>query len=141
MLNYVFAFVVEQEVESDPVEITTDEGWVEEQEPDEALSVEIQKDSEMRFEVATSGELHVKLMEGQAELFGTELVLRRTYIFPAAYKGAIFSFYGATVKVWGEKEAMYVSSDTQSQTVYVNIHAALQQLRKDTAIGKRKYVI
>lgn len=42
----------------------------------------------------------IQILDGQAEIFGTELVRNKTYTFGAGSKIAVFTWHGCTVEVW-----------------------------------------
>ena len=51
------------------------------------------KESEFRAEVDPSGTVCVKLVSGNAEIFGVELAEGRTYTFYAGRKFAVYTWY------------------------------------------------
>jgi len=100
-------------------------------------------DNELRIEVATESEVKLIILDGQAEIFGTELVRNKTYTFNAGSKIAVFTWHGCTVEVTGKLEVGYISAETP-MVVYLNVHTALEQMRqklekdtKSTAIGPK----
>ncbi|PAA60887.1 hypothetical protein BOX15_Mlig010695g1, partial [Macrostomum lignano] len=109
-----------------------------EPEPEGGQTVQLDDFCELRFEALSTSSFWVKLVEGKAEVFGTELVRQRRYHFPAGSKAAVFTFSGCELKVWGETESRYTSKDTHAVTVYVNCHAALQQLRRQAQEARRR---
>jgi polyribonucleotide 5'-hydroxyl-kinase len=66
--------------------------------------------TEWRFEVAFGKQYTIKLTNGDAELWGTELAPNQTYTF-SGYKGAIFTWQGCTLEVLGEAESEYLAGD------------------------------
>ncbi|XP_078492272.1 polyribonucleotide 5'-hydroxyl-kinase Clp1 [Ciona intestinalis] len=102
------------------------------------------KDNELRFEVESNARVKLDLIEGSAEVFGTELVRSRSYIFESGAKIAVFTWFGCSVKLSGKVEASYVSKDTP-MVIYLNTHAAVEQLRKsaeqDDIRGPRVLVV
>lgn len=85
--------------------------------------------------------MSVELLEGMAEMFGTELVQRVKYVFPSGSRAAIFTFHGCLLDVVGRTDTPpYVAKQTPMvcrhrffpipfQIIYVNTHAALESLR------------
>ncbi|XP_066911725.1 protein CLP1 homolog [Clytia hemisphaerica] len=86
-------------------------------------------DQELRIEVAQDNEAKIMITDGQAEIFGTELVRNKVYNFRSRAKVAIYTWHGCTVQVTGEVEVGYVSSETP-MVVYLNVHTAIEQIRQ-----------
>jgi polyribonucleotide 5'-hydroxyl-kinase len=84
--------------------------------------------SEYRFEVAFNQTLHVKLVSGTAEIFGTELAPSTStpYTFTGT-KGAIYTYHGCKLELEGQADG-YVAEETQVLT-YANVHFALDKER------------
>lgn len=68
------------------------------------------------------------MKEGQAELFGTELVKGKQYEFHTGAKVAIFTYHGCKLLVKGELDVQYIARETP-MVQYLNAHAAVEQLR------------
>ncbi|KAK9458794.1 Pre-mRNA cleavage complex II protein Clp1-domain-containing protein [Lipomyces oligophaga] len=83
--------------------------------------------SEWRFEVGLSSSLSVKLLNGTAEIFGTELITGQTYSFRAT-KLCIYTWYGCSIEWSGEALAEY-TSDESAMHVFANLHFALEKMR------------
>eukprot|EP00058_Branchiostoma_floridae_P009643 XP_002595131.1 hypothetical protein BRAFLDRAFT_118599 [Branchiostoma floridae] len=97
----------------------------------------LEKDTELRFEVETGGTITLELSEGLAEVFGTELVKNKKFTFGSGAKVAVFTWHGCKVILHGRTEFAYVSKDTP-MVMYVNTHAALEQMRQQAQDqGKR----
>ncbi|KAG7517482.1 Polyribonucleotide 5' [Solea senegalensis] len=64
-----------------------------------------------------------------AEVFGSELNRNKKYVFGAGSKIAVFTWQGCSVNLYGKPEVAYVSKDTP-MLLYLNTHAALEQMRK-----------
>ncbi|CAH1238295.1 polyribonucleotide 5'-hydroxyl-kinase Clp1-like [Branchiostoma lanceolatum] len=97
----------------------------------------LEKDTELRFEVETGGTITLELSEGMAEVFGTELVKNKKFTFGSGAKVAVFTWHGCKVVLHGRTEFAYVSKDTP-MVMYVNTHAALEQMRQQAQDqGKR----
>jgi polyribonucleotide 5'-hydroxyl-kinase len=87
---------------------------------------------EFRFEVAHGETIGLTLKAGCAEIFGTELAADREYEVKGA-KLAVFSYEGATLVVRGLCEVEYVSEDSPTVPIYLNIHFSLENLRQQAA--------
>lgn len=87
----------------------------------------LDKGSELRFEVDAEP-IQCQLIEGLAELFGTELRPEQKYTFQKGAKVAIFTFYGCKLRLIGKPEVEYVAMETP-MTFYVNISNAFEGLR------------
>ncbi|XP_032897984.1 polyribonucleotide 5'-hydroxyl-kinase Clp1 [Amblyraja radiata] len=90
---------------------------------------ELEKETELRFEVESGRTAEVELRSGLAEVFGSELTPHRPYVFKGGSKAAVFTWHGCSVRLRGKTEAAYVSRDTP-MTIYLNCHAALEQMRQ-----------
>uniref|UniRef100_A0A182WIY4 Protein CLP1 homolog n=1 Tax=Anopheles minimus TaxID=112268 RepID=A0A182WIY4_9DIPT len=89
----------------------------------------LEPDSELRFEIENKDEkLSVVLLNGQAELFGTELVVKKPYEFVTGAKVAIFTYHGCTIELRGKSELAYVAKETP-MVMYLNANSALEHLR------------
>ncbi|KAJ9598459.1 hypothetical protein L9F63_010855, partial [Diploptera punctata] len=69
------------------------------------------------------------LKSGMAEVFGTELVKGKSYMFTTGAKIAVFTWQGCVVELRGKTDVSYVAKETPV-VMYLNAHAALEQLRK-----------
>ncbi|KAK6019829.1 Pre-mRNA cleavage complex II protein Clp1 [Ostertagia ostertagi] len=88
----------------------------------------LKEDHELRFEVGST-EVVLELLQGRAEVFGTELEMHKKYAFPPNTRVAVFSWKGATVELIGPTNSAYVAEHTP-MVIYLNTHAALEQLRQ-----------
>lgn len=99
---------------------------------------------ELRIEVDSGAELEVELLDGKAEVFGTELVKGKKYTFVPSSKLAVFSWQGCGVKTTGKTEMSYVAKETP-MVMYLNLHGALEQMRQraelDISRGPRIMVV
>lgn len=104
----------------------------------------INKEHELRIEVAQDGAATIKLISGSAELFGVELAEHRVYTLSPGRKIAIYSWYGAEVLVGGHVAACYLSSETH-MPLYANLHQRLEarreEARKTGAQGPRVIIV
>ena len=110
---------------------------------DEATdTVVITTECELRFEVE-SNEVSLVLVDGQAEIFGTEIPLNKEYKFVAGLSIAVFSWRGCRLKLKGNC-SRYISKQTP-MVVYLQTHGALQQMRnnaeRDDKDGPRILVV
>lgn len=102
----------------------------------------LEVDQELRLEVAKDNEVEVMIVDGQAEIFGTELVRNRRYLFGSGAKVAVFTWHGCVVEVTGELEVSYISGETP-MVIYLNVHMAIEQMRQkvekqnDSSIGPK----
>ncbi|KAI4238643.1 MAG: hypothetical protein LQ349_000954 [Xanthoria aureola] len=85
--------------------------------------------SEWRFEVAFGSTVEIKLLSGNAELFGTELAQKQTYSFSGT-KAAIYTWHGCSIEVAGECQVEYLAEETPMIS-YANLHFALERKREE----------
>ncbi|GAA0183858.1 mRNA polyadenylation factor [Lithospermum erythrorhizon] len=90
--------------------------------------VKLDKECELRVEVALDGPLRLRLLSGTAEIFGTELPPEIWLSFPPGLKFAVFTWYGATIEMDGNTETDYTADETPMVS-YVNVHAVLEGRR------------
>lgn len=86
----------------------------------------LNKECELRLEVDASGIL-IRLVSGNAEIFGTELALEKAYKIHSR-KFAVFTWTGAEIMVEGTPVVAYVSTETPMMQ-YLNVHDYLENLR------------
>lgn len=89
--------------------------------------VKLEKECELRIEVSDSP-LRLRLLNGNAEIFGTELPPEIWLNFPPRLKFAVFTWYGATIEMDGTPETGYTADETPMVS-YVNVHAILEGRR------------
>lgn len=89
--------------------------------------------SEWRFEVAHGESIQVKILSGDAEIFGTELAPQQAYTFSGT-KAAIYTWRGARIEVTGDCQVDYVAEETPV-TTYANLHFALENQRTQASGG------
>ena len=93
----------------------------------------IKAENELRCEVGETEPLYIKLLSGNAEIFGVEMALNKEYTF-LDENFAIFSWYGCMIETVGNNEiAMYIS-DSTPMVSYVNTHIQLEA-RRDVALA------
>jgi polyribonucleotide 5'-hydroxyl-kinase len=100
-------------------------------EESKSRQVVLDKEHEFRFEVEWDATVEIKLIEGTAECFGTELAQLRSYSFSGC-KSAIFTYHGCTLEVTGQCHS-YTATETPMIT-YLNIYNAIedQQIKAQT---------
>lgn len=101
--------------------------------------IEIAPKSEWRFEVALDHSITVKVIEGIAEIFGTELSNDIEYTFSST-KRAIYSLDGCKLEYTGELNSEYISEETQMDS-YINLFLALNNYRQTTGKAPRVLII
>ncbi|XP_017090803.2 protein CLP1 homolog [Drosophila bipectinata] len=101
------------------------------EEPSHGKDYTLESDSELRFEIEQrDAKVLVTLVNGFAELFGTELVKKKKYEFGVGAKVAIFTYQGCVLHVSGKMDVCYISKETP-MIQYLNCHAALEQFRTE----------
>lgn len=90
--------------------------------------VQLTANQEWRFEVAFDKQITVRLVEGTAELFGTELARGREYEF-SGQNAAIFTFHGCKLE-WEGDCSEYVAMNAM-MAKYVSVHFALEKQRRE----------
>lgn len=89
----------------------------------------LKEDNELRFVAGGESDVCLELLSGYAEVFGTELLVNKKYIFPARSRVAVFTWKTAKVELVGQFESAYVA-ETTPMVIYLNIHAAMEETRK-----------
>ncbi|EFJ41740.1 hypothetical protein VOLCADRAFT_67961, partial [Volvox carteri f. nagariensis] len=84
---------------------------------------------ELRLECPIGKPVSIRLEEGTAEVFGTELDRGRA-VSVTGQKVAVFTWDGGRVSVQGEPSVMYVADDTPMAS-YLNVHQTLNQRREE----------
>ncbi|XP_068747119.1 protein CLP1 homolog [Montipora capricornis] len=113
---------------------------------EERQQFKLEKDTELRLEIPEGkGKAELVLLQGQAEVFGTELIRNKRFTFIAGSKVAVFTWHGCTVEISGPPEWSYVSKETP-MVMYLNLHMALEQMRQkventESDIGPRVMVV
>ncbi|GLT36128.1 hypothetical protein SLA2020_105300 [Shorea laevis] len=90
--------------------------------------VKLERESELRIEVGHDSPLRLRLLNGSAEIFGSELAPGIWLSFPPRLKFAVFTWYGATIEMDGTTETDYIADETPMVS-YVNVHAVLDGRR------------
>ena len=95
---------------------------------DESSTYELTPEQELRVEVNHGNAVAVTLVDGSAEVFGTELAKGSSVTLPGG-KHAVFTWTGATLHTQGVTESMYVASETP-MVEYVNVSSVLDERRQ-----------
>ncbi|XP_072354132.1 polyribonucleotide 5'-hydroxyl-kinase Clp1 [Scyliorhinus torazame] len=102
----------------------------EEQKDDQPVTkFDLEKETELRFEVEAHEMVQLELLAGMAEIFATELTRNKRFTFDGGSKVAVFTWHGCSVQLRGRTEVAYVSRETP-MLLYLNCHAALEQMRQ-----------
>ncbi|KAK4544389.1 hypothetical protein LTR36_004280 [Oleoguttula mirabilis] len=86
--------------------------------------------SEWRFEAAFGQQYNIRLLSGQAELFGVELAPKQTYNLSGC-KGAIFTWQGCQLEITGDAESEYSAKETEYAVEWLNLHGMLETARDE----------
>lgn len=65
---------------------------------------ELEKETELRFEVEAGEKVQLELLSGLAEVFGSELNRNKKYTFGPGSKIAVFTWQGCSVSLTGKTE-------------------------------------
>ncbi|KAJ0098477.1 hypothetical protein Patl1_22123 [Pistacia atlantica] len=99
--------------------------------------VKLDRESELRIEVSNETPLRLRVLNGNAEIFGTELPPEIWLSFPPRLKFAVFTWYGATIEMDGTTETEYTADETPMVS-YVNVHAVLEGRRNHAKASASK---
>ncbi|KAF2423683.1 mRNA cleavage and polyadenylation factor IA/II complex [Tothia fuscella] len=91
-------------------------------------------ETELRFESSFSNPINIKLVYGNAEIFGTELAPNTTYTLKGA-KAAVYTWYGCRLEITGCAETVQVGEQTP-MLQYINTHGALEDARESAQTKK-----
>lgn len=97
----------------------------------------LEERTEWRFEVAFGRQYSIKLANGEAEHWGTELAPGQTHYFSGC-KGAIFTWQGCTLEVNGEAESEYKGQETDYAVEWLNVHGMLETMRDEAAAAGKQ---
>ncbi|KAK5165393.1 Cleavage polyadenylation factor subunit clp1 [Saxophila tyrrhenica] len=86
--------------------------------------------TEWRFEVNFQQQYTIRILSGNAELFGVELASNQPYNF-SGIKGAIFTWQGCRLEISGEAESEYLGQETDYAVEWLNVHGMLETARDD----------
>uniref|UniRef100_A0A1D2A6U4 Protein CLP1 homolog n=1 Tax=Auxenochlorella protothecoides TaxID=3075 RepID=A0A1D2A6U4_AUXPR len=91
---------------------------------------------ELRLEVGWENSVTLTLKRGEAEVFGTALVLGDTLTL-TGQKIAVFTWEGCKLAITGQPDILYTSEDTPMQS-YVNVHDVLEARRQQALTEQRR---
>ncbi|KAH1209743.1 GABA transporter 1 [Glycine max] len=74
--------------------------------------VKLERESKLRIQVGNDAPLRLRLLNGTAENFGTELPPEIWLNFPPSLKFVVFTWYGATIEMDGATETDYTADET-----------------------------
>lgn len=95
----------------------------------------VNKENELRCEAPEKSFLVLKLINGNAEVFGVEMVLNKEYYF-IDQKFAVFTWYGCSIESrGGTSGSIYVADETR-MIPYINTHVQLEARRNDAIATK-----
>eukprot|EP01097_Dermamoeba_algensis_P005002 TRINITY_DN3188_c0_g1_i1.p1 TRINITY_DN3188_c0_g1~~TRINITY_DN3188_c0_g1_i1.p1 ORF type:complete len:423 (-),score=70.73 TRINITY_DN3188_c0_g1_i1:217-1485(-) len=87
----------------------------------------LQKEHELRVEVAINQTASLTMSRGTAEIFGAEIAENRKYTFTGV-NIAVFTWHGCNIEVVGECHA-YVANETPMIS-YINTHVYIEEKRR-----------
>ncbi|CAN8233135.1 unnamed protein product [Cochlearia groenlandica] len=91
--------------------------------------VMLKRQSEISIQVRKTLSLKLRLVDGNAEIFGYELPLDVWLTMPPLMIFSVFSWYGATIDIDGDAETDYTSYEAPMMMSYLNLHNTLQVQR------------
>ncbi|KNA24142.1 hypothetical protein SOVF_018120 [Spinacia oleracea] len=94
-----------------------------------ARQVKLERECELRIEVGENSPLRLRLLNGNAEIFGTEIPPEIWLNFPPRLKFAIFTWHGATIEMDGGSDTSDYIADETPMVSYINVHAILEARR------------
>lgn len=97
--------------------------------PSTARQAKLERECELRIEVGENSPLRLRLLNGTAEIFGTEVPPEIWLNLPPRLKFAIFTWHGATIEMDGGADTSDYVADETPMISYVNVHAVLEARR------------
>lgn len=91
---------------------------------------ELKPAQELRFQVGDEP-IKMELRNGLAEVYGTEMLLNKTYTFQRNSKAAVFTYQGAIIEMTGSPLKCHVGQKCDYMTCYLNIHGDLEKMRDE----------
>uniref|UniRef100_A0A673IQ63 Polyribonucleotide 5'-hydroxyl-kinase Clp1-like n=1 Tax=Sinocyclocheilus rhinocerous TaxID=307959 RepID=A0A673IQ63_9TELE len=97
---------------------------------------DLERETELRFEVEAGERVQLELLSGLAEVFGSELNRNKKYTFGPGSKIAVFTWQGCSVSLSGKTEVMVVGpTDVGKSTVCrVLLNYAVRLGRRPTLV-------
>ncbi|EJD05703.1 Clp1-domain-containing protein [Fomitiporia mediterranea MF3/22] len=89
--------------------------------PEETKEWALDPESEYRFELDPNTTVAIKLIRGNAEIFGAELAEGAVYLFGLECRAAVYTWQG-------RPSTEYISDETP-MAAYMNLHLAFEQMR------------
>jgi len=107
---------------------------------EKSQTFKLDAEEELRIEVdcGKTDKVVVELKSGHAEIFGSEMVINTKYQFTTGAKIAVFTYQGCAVQVQGKMEVDPYTSKETPMLMYLNTHAALEQLRQKAEENKNR---
>lgn len=94
----------------------------------------LQREHELRCEIPENATLTLKLLTGNAEIFGIEMAPSKEYTFKGQNL-AVFTWHGCSLEsVSSSKEVYLYQVESTPMSAYVNTHIQLEA-RRDIALG------
>lgn len=75
---------------------------------------DLERETELRFEVEAGERVQLELFSGMAEVFGSELNRNKKYTFGPGSKIAVFTWHGCTVALSGKTEVRKVTISSEA---------------------------
>lgn len=89
---------------------------------------ELKSNQELRFLVGDEA-IKLELRRGLAEIYGTEMLVNKTYTFARNSKAAVFTYHGATLEMTGSPQKCHVGQKCDYMICYLTIHDQLEKMR------------
>ncbi|XP_015926999.2 polyribonucleotide 5'-hydroxyl-kinase Clp1 [Parasteatoda tepidariorum] len=98
----------------------------------------LEAENELRVMVGDQTQsVEIELIDGLAEIYGTEMQKNKVYAFPKSSSISVFSWQGCSIKVTGAPQEAYIATDTY-MILHVILHACLEQMRIAAENDNRK---
>ncbi|GHP07241.1 hypothetical protein PPROV_000598200 [Pycnococcus provasolii] len=95
----------------------------------DVMTYHLKAEHELRIEVDFDRQVTVKLLSGDAEIFGCELPKGGAKTL-SGVKCAIFTWHAAQIQIVGKPDACYEAEASAAMRSYLNLHTALEERRK-----------
>lgn len=97
----------------------------------QTIFVKANKEFRLVINENSSEEVSLELLQGNAEIFGVEMIIKKIYTFSSSI--AVFTRHGCTLKLEGHPARMYSVS---TNNVIDNLHAKLEDYRAKSELRK-----
>lgn len=94
---------------------------------------DLERETELRFEVEAGERVQLELFSGMAEVFGSELNRNKKYTFGPGSKIAVFTWHGCTVALSGKTEVREVK--IMSEAIMTRNEESIQTCLSSINIG------